>query len=150
MGGDLLGQKEVVGEDFFSLLVLSTRGAMATADAAGAAASLMPSTLCEDHNKPLKFFCQNELALICAQCAKTKKHYNHTVLPIQEAAQKNKVSEGSTFPDNFGISFQVGFKRGETLQEIQAWNSGWEVCKMKFTYPAGSKLRKAMSLCEAP
>lgn len=106
MGGDLLGQKEVVGEDFFFLLllVLSTRGDMATADAAGAAASLMPSTLCEVHNKPLKFFCQNELALICAQCAKTKQHHNHTVLPVQEAAQKNKVSEGLAFPDNFGIS----------------------------------------------
>ncbi|XP_039213039.1 zinc finger protein RFP-like [Crotalus tigris] len=63
---------------------------MATADAAGAAASLMPSTLCEVHNKPLKFFCQNELALICTQCAKTKQHHNHIVFPIQEAAQKNK------------------------------------------------------------
>ncbi|XP_070789539.1 zinc finger protein RFP-like [Pituophis catenifer annectens] len=60
---------------------------MATADAAGAAAN---STLCEVHNKPLKFFCQNELALICAQCAKSKKHHTHTVLPMEEAAQKKK------------------------------------------------------------
>ncbi|XP_026540264.1 zinc finger protein RFP-like [Notechis scutatus] len=63
---------------------------MATADAAGAAASLLTSTVCEVHNKPLEFFCQNELALICTQCAKSKKHHTHTVLSIQEAAQKNK------------------------------------------------------------
>ncbi|XP_070591766.1 zinc finger protein RFP-like isoform X2 [Erythrolamprus reginae] len=64
---------------------------MATAAAAvGSAASLLPLTLCEVHNKPLKFFCQNELALICTQCSKSKKHHTHTVLPIEEAAQKNK------------------------------------------------------------
>ncbi|ETE60234.1 E3 ubiquitin-protein ligase TRIM11, partial [Ophiophagus hannah] len=95
------------------------RGAMATADAAGAAASLLPSTVCEVHNKPLEFFCQNELALICTQCAKSKKHHTHTVLPIQEAAQKNKVSERLAFLDNAGISLvshsRYVLKRGKIL-----------------------------------
>ncbi|XP_058023697.1 zinc finger protein RFP-like [Ahaetulla prasina] len=61
---------------------------------AGAAANLLPSTLCEVHNKPLEFFCQNELALICTQCAKSKRHQTHTVLPIEEAAQKKKKRPG--------------------------------------------------------
>lgn len=133
MGGDFLGQKEAGwGKIFFLLLLLSMRGAMASADAAGAAAN---STLCEVHNKPLKFFCQNELALICAQCAKSKKHHTHTVLPMEEAAQKKKVSERLAFLDNFGISLashsRYIHKRGEILQGLQAWNSGWEAWKMK-------------------
>lgn len=115
-----------MGEDFFFfILLLSLRGAMATA--AGAAAN---STLCEVHNKPLKFFCQNELALICPQCAKSKKHHTHTVLPMEEAAQKKKVSERLAFLDNLGISLashpRYVHNRGEILQGFQAWNSCWE------------------------
>lgn len=153
MGGDLLGQKEVSGGRIFLLLLLSTRGAMATAAAAGAAANLLPSTLCELHNKPLNFFCQNELALICTQCAKSKKHHAHTVLPIEEAAQKKKVSERLAFLGNFGISCLASHSRyvlkkrrdSSRIASLEFWLGSLED---EVTCPAGSKSRK-VTLCKA-
>ncbi|XP_063148858.1 zinc finger protein RFP-like [Candoia aspera] len=61
---------------------------------AAAAAGSQSSTLCEVHNKPLKLFCQNDSAVICTECAKSKKHRDHAFLSIPEAAQKHKEMSG--------------------------------------------------------
>ncbi|XP_074020781.1 zinc finger protein RFP-like [Numenius arquata] len=46
--------------------------------------------LCEKHQEPLKLFCQEDQRLICVVCDKSKVHCNHSVVPMDEAAQEYK------------------------------------------------------------
>ncbi|XP_014814358.1 PREDICTED: zinc finger protein RFP-like isoform X2 [Calidris pugnax] len=46
--------------------------------------------LCEEHQEPLKLFCQDDKMLICMVCDKSKAHRNHSVVPVGEAAQEYK------------------------------------------------------------
>ncbi|XP_074020908.1 zinc finger protein RFP-like [Numenius arquata] len=46
--------------------------------------------LCEKHQEPLKLFCQEDQRLICVVCDKSKVHHNHSVVPMEEAAQEYK------------------------------------------------------------
>ncbi|XP_042311008.1 zinc finger protein RFP-like [Sceloporus undulatus] len=47
--------------------------------------------VCERHREPLKLFCEDDQALICVVCDRSKDHRAHTVLPIEEAVQDYKV-----------------------------------------------------------
>uniref|UniRef100_A0A8C3K3H3 Zinc finger protein RFP-like n=1 Tax=Calidris pygmaea TaxID=425635 RepID=A0A8C3K3H3_9CHAR len=47
--------------------------------------------LCEKHQEPLKLFCQDDKRLICVVCDRSKVHRDHSVAPIEEAAQEYKV-----------------------------------------------------------
>uniref|UniRef100_A0A8C3JS82 Zinc finger protein RFP-like n=1 Tax=Calidris pygmaea TaxID=425635 RepID=A0A8C3JS82_9CHAR len=47
--------------------------------------------LCEEHQEPLKLFCQDDKRLLCVVCDRSKVHRNHFVAPIGEAAQEYKV-----------------------------------------------------------
>ncbi|XP_078240157.1 E3 ubiquitin-protein ligase TRIM7-like [Pogona vitticeps] len=46
--------------------------------------------LCEEHQEPLKLFCQDDKTLICVICDKRKEHRDHQVVPLEEAAQQHK------------------------------------------------------------
>lgn len=46
---------------------------------------------CKRHREPLKLFCKDDQVLICVVCDKSKEHQNHTVLPLEEAAQDYQV-----------------------------------------------------------
>ncbi|XP_015262008.1 PREDICTED: tripartite motif-containing protein 7-like [Gekko japonicus] len=46
--------------------------------------------LCEKHREPLKLFCQNDKALICVVCDRSREHKGHEVLPLEEASQEYK------------------------------------------------------------
>nr|XP_020633026.1 LOW QUALITY PROTEIN: tripartite motif-containing protein 7-like [Pogona vitticeps] len=46
--------------------------------------------LCEEHQEPLKLFCQDDKTLICVICDKHKEHRDHQVVPLEEAAQQHK------------------------------------------------------------
>uniref|UniRef100_A0A8C3KFQ3 Uncharacterized protein n=1 Tax=Calidris pygmaea TaxID=425635 RepID=A0A8C3KFQ3_9CHAR len=46
------------------------------------------TNLCEEHQEPLKLFCQDDKMLICMVCDKSKVHRNHSVVPVGEAAQE--------------------------------------------------------------
>uniref|UniRef100_A0A8D0HF42 Uncharacterized protein n=1 Tax=Sphenodon punctatus TaxID=8508 RepID=A0A8D0HF42_SPHPU len=46
--------------------------------------------VCRSHGEALKLFCQEDQALICVGCNGSQEHRQHTVLPLQEAAQKCK------------------------------------------------------------
>ncbi|XP_042300026.1 zinc finger protein RFP-like isoform X1 [Sceloporus undulatus] len=46
--------------------------------------------VCERHREPLKLFCEDDQALICVVCDRSKDHRAHTVLPIEEAVQDYK------------------------------------------------------------
>uniref|UniRef100_A0A8D0HCP0 Uncharacterized protein n=1 Tax=Sphenodon punctatus TaxID=8508 RepID=A0A8D0HCP0_SPHPU len=45
---------------------------------------------CEEHQEPLKLFCQDDCVPICVVCSMAKEHRAHTVLPIKEAVQDYK------------------------------------------------------------
>ncbi|XP_074020833.1 zinc finger protein RFP-like [Numenius arquata] len=46
--------------------------------------------LCEEHQEPLKLFCQDDKRLICVVCDRSKVHRYHSVVPVGEAAQEYK------------------------------------------------------------
>ncbi|XP_074020864.1 zinc finger protein RFP-like [Numenius arquata] len=46
--------------------------------------------LCEKHQEPLKLFCQDDKRLICVVCDRSKVHCDHSVVPVDEAAQEYK------------------------------------------------------------
>uniref|UniRef100_A0A8C3K1F4 Zinc finger protein RFP-like n=1 Tax=Calidris pygmaea TaxID=425635 RepID=A0A8C3K1F4_9CHAR len=43
---------------------------------------------CEEHQEPLKLFCQDDKRLICVVCDRSKVHRDHSVVPMGEAAQE--------------------------------------------------------------
>lgn len=47
--------------------------------------------VCERHQKPLRFFCRDDQAALCATCKRTKAHRSHVVVLVDEAAQELKV-----------------------------------------------------------
>ncbi|XP_065272240.1 zinc finger protein RFP-like [Emys orbicularis] len=47
-------------------------------------------TVCEKHNEDLKVFCQEDQTLICMVCHLSRDHREHTVVPIEEAAEDYK------------------------------------------------------------
>uniref|UniRef100_A0A672U5S6 Tripartite motif containing 58 n=1 Tax=Strigops habroptila TaxID=2489341 RepID=A0A672U5S6_STRHB len=48
-------------------------------------------TLCGQHQEALKLFCTEDLEPICVVCDRSRAHRGHSVVPIEEAAQKYKV-----------------------------------------------------------
>ncbi|XP_074428647.1 E3 ubiquitin-protein ligase TRIM39-like [Larus michahellis] len=44
--------------------------------------------LCKEHQEALKLFCKDEEKLICLVCDRSKVHCNHSVVPVDEAAQE--------------------------------------------------------------
>ncbi|KAL8213182.1 UNVERIFIED_CONTAM: hypothetical protein K2H54_061162 [Gekko kuhli] len=47
-------------------------------------------SFCEKHQKPLKLFCKNDEALICAACDSSTEHKYHYVIPTEKASQEYK------------------------------------------------------------
>ncbi|NXX14764.1 TRI41 ligase, partial [Podargus strigoides] len=45
---------------------------------------------CERHQEPLKVFCKDDEAFICAVCRESRAHRSHAVLPAREAVQEYK------------------------------------------------------------
>ncbi|XP_076216374.1 zinc finger protein RFP-like [Aptenodytes patagonicus] len=45
---------------------------------------------CKEHQETLKLFCEDEERLICVVCNRSKAHRNHSVVPVDEAAQQYK------------------------------------------------------------
>nr|XP_056700530.1 E3 ubiquitin-protein ligase TRIM39-like [Euleptes europaea] len=46
---------------------------------------------CRTHREPLKLFCKDDGAPICVVCDRSKEHRDHSVLPLEEAAQEYQV-----------------------------------------------------------
>nr|XP_056716295.1 zinc finger protein RFP-like [Euleptes europaea] len=46
--------------------------------------------MCERHREPLKLFCKDDEAPICVVCDRSKRHQNHSVLPVEEASEEFK------------------------------------------------------------
>ncbi|KAJ8252719.1 hypothetical protein COCON_G00220310 [Conger conger] len=46
--------------------------------------------LCSLHSEKLKLFCLDDQIPICVICQTSRKHENHKMLPVQEAAEENK------------------------------------------------------------
>ncbi|XP_062406958.1 E3 ubiquitin-protein ligase TRIM35-like [Sardina pilchardus] len=53
-------------------------------------AAAEPEMLCSQHGEKLKIFCLEDQQPLCWVCQTSKKHNNHTVRPIEEAAQDCK------------------------------------------------------------
>ncbi|XP_067321703.1 zinc finger protein RFP-like [Anolis sagrei] len=49
--------------------------------------------VCQQHQEPLKLFCEDDQILICVVCDKSKEHRQHKVIPKKEAFEeyKNKI-----------------------------------------------------------
>uniref|UniRef100_A0A8C8RDI1 E3 ubiquitin-protein ligase TRIM39-like n=1 Tax=Pelusios castaneus TaxID=367368 RepID=A0A8C8RDI1_9SAUR len=47
--------------------------------------------LCETHQEKLKLFCEEDQKAMCVVCRESRDHGDHTILPIEEAAQDYKV-----------------------------------------------------------
>ena len=48
--------------------------------------------LCSLHSEKLKLFCLEDQIPVCVICQTSRKHENHKMLPVQEAAEENKVT----------------------------------------------------------
>ena len=48
--------------------------------------------LCSLHSEKLKLFCLEDQIPVCLVCQTSRKHENHKMLPVQEAAEENKVT----------------------------------------------------------
>ncbi|XP_053154074.1 E3 ubiquitin-protein ligase TRIM7-like [Hemicordylus capensis] len=46
--------------------------------------------LCERHQEPLKLFCEEDEAFLCLVCEKSRKHRDHSVIPMEEAVEEYK------------------------------------------------------------
>uniref|UniRef100_A0A452I333 Uncharacterized protein n=1 Tax=Gopherus agassizii TaxID=38772 RepID=A0A452I333_9SAUR len=46
--------------------------------------------VCKEHKEPLKLFCEQDQSPICLVCRESRGHRDHTVAPIEEAAQAYK------------------------------------------------------------
>lgn len=57
--------------------------------------SSRPDDICSQHKEKLRLFCLEHQQLICLVCRDSKVHRNHTIRPVDEAAQdsKHKVRE---------------------------------------------------------
>ncbi|KAH1182677.1 hypothetical protein KIL84_004169 [Mauremys mutica] len=47
-------------------------------------------SMCQRHKERLKLYCEEDQALICVVCDRSKEHRAHRVVPIEEAAQEYK------------------------------------------------------------
>lgn len=60
---------------------------------------LLPATslvgFCEDHDEPLKLFCQQDLVPICVICRDLPQHRGHDFLPTKNAVEYAKVRSES-------------------------------------------------------
>ncbi|XP_078496804.1 E3 ubiquitin-protein ligase TRIM39-like [Lissotriton helveticus] len=53
--------------------------------------SLKPQeSVCQKHQQRLQLFCEDDQEPICVVCDRSKDHRTHTVIPVEEAAQKHK------------------------------------------------------------
>ncbi|XP_076994022.1 E3 ubiquitin-protein ligase TRIM11 [Tamandua tetradactyla] len=52
--------------------------------------SPVPQGVCAAHREPLASFCGDELRLLCASCERSREHWAHRVLPLQDAADDLK------------------------------------------------------------
>lgn len=48
--------------------------------------------LCSVHGEKFKLFCQDDEQLICVICRDAQQHKKHNCIPINEAAESQKVS----------------------------------------------------------
>ncbi|NXN21073.1 TRIM7 ligase, partial [Nycticryphes semicollaris] len=45
---------------------------------------------CGRHREPLKVFCKDDGAFICAVCRESRAHRSHAILPVEDALQEYK------------------------------------------------------------
>ncbi|NXK27158.1 TRI17 ligase, partial [Arenaria interpres] len=45
---------------------------------------------CERHREPLKVFCKDDGAFLCAVCRESRAHRSHAMLPLEDALQEYK------------------------------------------------------------
>ncbi|CAM5157056.1 unnamed protein product, partial [Eretmochelys imbricata] len=48
-------------------------------------------SVCDEHQEPLKLFCEEDQTSICVVCDRSQAHRAHAVVPIEEAAQEYKI-----------------------------------------------------------
>uniref|UniRef100_A0A6J0VJQ1 Zinc finger protein RFP-like n=1 Tax=Pogona vitticeps TaxID=103695 RepID=A0A6J0VJQ1_9SAUR len=46
--------------------------------------------MCEDHQEPLKLFCEDDQVLLCVVCDRSREHREHNVIPKKEAFEEHK------------------------------------------------------------
>uniref|UniRef100_A0A4W3H9M3 RING-type E3 ubiquitin transferase n=1 Tax=Callorhinchus milii TaxID=7868 RepID=A0A4W3H9M3_CALMI len=70
---------------------------------------------CEEHEEKLKLFCETDQRAICVVCAMSRDHKDHTLIPIQEAAELHK-RQAERLRKNIDAEFA---KRHQLLTEEQ-------------------------------
>lgn len=55
-----------------------------------------PVPRCSRHREELKLYCEDDQELVCLVCGVSQEHRNHTMLCVQEAEGKYRVSRGVT------------------------------------------------------
>ncbi|XP_048345279.1 E3 ubiquitin-protein ligase TRIM7-like [Sphaerodactylus townsendi] len=48
--------------------------------------------ICEKHQEPQKFICQEDDAPLCLVCSRSQEHKDHTVIPLEEAVEENRAT----------------------------------------------------------
>ncbi|XP_067417487.1 LOW QUALITY PROTEIN: zinc finger protein RFP-like [Emydura macquarii macquarii] len=72
--------------------------------------------MCEEHQKPLKLFCEEDQTLICVVCDRSQVHKAHTVVPIDEAVQEYK--------EKIEVHLETLRKEREKLLEFKVTQEG--------------------------
>ncbi|XP_043855366.1 E3 ubiquitin-protein ligase TRIM11-like isoform X2 [Dromiciops gliroides] len=52
--------------------------------------SPVPQGLCGRHREPLQLFCEEDQALLCLTCERSRDHWTHRMSPVEEAAENYK------------------------------------------------------------
>lgn len=50
-----------------------------------------PEERCSAHGKRLLFFCEDDQEALCTVCQRSRRHKDHQIIPLEEAAQELKV-----------------------------------------------------------
>ncbi|XP_074020849.1 E3 ubiquitin-protein ligase TRIM7-like [Numenius arquata] len=100
--------------------------------------------LCEEHQEPLKLFCQDDKRLICMVCDRSKVHRDHSVVPVGEAVQEYKDirttlcrGQRETLSHSFHISLELEKKFSDFTEKSATINGLLEKFQdfLKFEFP---------------
>uniref|UniRef100_A0ACB8EFY1 Uncharacterized protein n=1 Tax=Sphaerodactylus townsendi TaxID=933632 RepID=A0ACB8EFY1_9SAUR len=71
--------------------------------------------ICEQHQEPLRFFCQEDEAPVCLVCRISEEHKDHEVIPLEEAFQENRATVAGRFCQKHQEPLKLFCKDDEAL-----------------------------------
>ncbi|XP_056664278.1 probable E3 ubiquitin-protein ligase TRIML1 isoform X1 [Monodelphis domestica] len=82
--------------------------------------SMVGLTLCEQHGEKQKYYCEEDEVLLCDSCFLELEHKNHTVLPLEMAADKckDKLQDTLNLIQRREEEFKIALQRITNREEL--------------------------------